>query len=133
MVNVMNTSVELSELLRRGDIPRLLNRELRERMPVKCPFDSQSQSSSSGPIQIKKRARLDSKQDPGDLNVSSSNDSASTEGTNRREKRKETRDVNPSPSLKLAVGIGPMPNGEVLHPFAQQNADWNDLWLEQEL
>ncbi len=24
-----------------------------------------------------------------------------------------------------------MPNGEVLHPFAQQSADWNALWLEQ--
>jgi hypothetical protein len=23
-----------------------------------------------------------------------------------------------------------MPNGEVLHPFAPQNADWDDLWLE---
>ena len=24
-----------------------------------------------------------------------------------------------------------MPNGGVLHPFASQNADWDDLWLEQ--
>ena len=23
-----------------------------------------------------------------------------------------------------------MPNGEVLHPFAPQNADWDNLWLE---
>ncbi len=23
-----------------------------------------------------------------------------------------------------------MPNGEVLHPFAPQNADWDDFWLE---
>ena len=97
----------------------------------KSLFDSQSQSSSSGPIQIEKRARLDFKPDAGDLNVSSSNDSAPTEGTNRGEKRKETRDDNPSPSLKLAVGIGPMPNGDVLHPFAQQSSDWNDFWLEQ--
>ena len=25
-----------------------------------------------------------------------------------------------------------MPNGEVLHPFAPQNADWDNLWLEQD-
>jgi hypothetical protein len=24
-----------------------------------------------------------------------------------------------------------MPNGEVLHPFNQQNAIWDSLWLEQ--
>ena len=30
MVNAMNTSAELSDLLRRGDIPRLLNQELKE-------------------------------------------------------------------------------------------------------
>ncbi len=92
-------------------------------MPIKSPFDSQSQSSSSGSIQIEKRAHLDFKLGAGDLNVSSSNDSAPTEGMNRGEKRKETRDDNPSPSPKLAVGVGPMPNGEALHPFAQQNAD----------
>jgi hypothetical protein len=37
-----------------------------------------------------------------------------------------------SPSLTLAVGLGPMPNGEVLHPFSPQNANWDDLWLEQD-
>jgi hypothetical protein len=31
MVNVMNTSAALSELLRHGDMPRLLNQELKER------------------------------------------------------------------------------------------------------
>ena len=61
MVNAMNTSTELSELLRRGDIPRLLNQELRERMLAKNPFDFQPQSSSSGSIQIEKRARPDFK------------------------------------------------------------------------
>jgi hypothetical protein len=35
MVNAMNTSAELSELLRQGDIPRLLKQELKERMPAK--------------------------------------------------------------------------------------------------
>ena len=121
MVNAMNTSAELSELLRRGDTPRLLNQELKERVPAKNPFDFQPQYSSSGSIQIEKRARPDFKPGTADLNVSSSNDSAPTEGTNRGEKRKETRDDIPSPSLTLAVGLGPMPNGEVLHPFAPQN------------
>ena len=25
-----------------------------------------------------------------------------------------------------------MPNEEVLHPFAPQNADWDNLWLERD-
>ena len=129
MVNAMNTSAELSDLLRRGDIPRLLNQELKERMPAKNPFDFQPQSFSSGSIQIEKRARPDFKPDTTDLNVSSSNDSAPAGGTNRGEKRKETRDDIPSPSLTLAVGLGPMPNAEVLHPFAQQNEVWDHLWI----
>ena len=61
MVNAMNTSVELSELLRRGN----------------SPFDFQSQSSSSGSIKIERRSRPDFKPDSVDLNVSSSNDSKS--------------------------------------------------------
>ncbi len=44
MVNAMNTSSELAELLRKGDIPRLLNQELKERTPVRNPVDSQPQS-----------------------------------------------------------------------------------------
>jgi hypothetical protein len=130
MVNAMNTSVELSELLQRGDIPRLLNQELKERMPAKNSFEGQPQSSSSTVIKIEKRSRLDIKPDAFDLNVSSSNDSVPPEGTNRGEKRKETRSDTPSPSLTLATGLSPMPNGEVLHPFAPQNANWDDLWLE---
>ncbi len=132
MVNAMNTSAELSELLRRGDIPRLLNQELRERMPAKSPFDFQPQSSSSGFIKIEKRSRPDIKPDVSDLNVSSSNDSAPTEGTNRDEKRKETQDDVPSASLTLAVGPGPMPNGEILHPFAPQNEKWDVLWITRD-
>jgi hypothetical protein len=99
MVNAMNTSAELSELLRCGDIPRLLNRDLGERMPVKSPLEFQPQSSSSSSIKIERRSRPDFKLDAADLNVSSSNDSAPTEGTNRGEKRKETQDEVPSPSL----------------------------------
>ena len=129
MVNAMNTSAELSDLLRRGDIPRLLNQELKERTPAKNPFEFQPQSSSSSSIKIERRSRPDIKPDAADLNVSSSNDSAPTEGTNRGEKRKETRDEVPSPSLTLAMGLGPMPNGEILHPFAPQNERWDDLWI----
>ena len=132
MVNAMNTSAELSDLLQRGDIPRLLNQELKEHMPVKSPFDFQSQSSSSGSIKIEKRSRPDSKPDTVDLNVSSSNDSAPTKGTNRGEKRKEPQDEVPSPSLTLAVGLGPMPNGEILHPFSPQDKDWDDLWITRD-
>ena len=132
MVNAMNTSAELSDLLQRGDIPRLLNQELKEHMPVKSPFDFQSQSSSSGSIKIEKRSCPDFKPDTVDLNVSSSNDSAPTKGTNRGEKRKEPQDEVPSPSLTLAVGLGPMPNGEILHPFSPQDKDWDDLWITRD-
>ncbi len=131
MVNAMSTSVELSELLRRGDIPRLLNHEFKERMPVKNPFEVQPQSSSSTASKIEKRLRPDIKPDASDINVSSSNDDVPLERANCGEKRKETRSDTPSPSLTLATGISPMPKGEVLHPFAPQNADWDDLWLEQ--
>ena len=132
MVNAMNTSAEFSELLRRGDIPRLLNREFEERMPVKSPFEYQPQSSSSSSVKIERRSRPDFKSDPGNLNISSSNDSAPTEGTNRGEKRKETRDDNPSPSVMLAVGLGPMRNGEILHPFSPQDKDWDNLWITRD-
>ena len=132
MVNAMNTSAELSDLLQRGDIPRLLNQELKEHMPVKSPFDFQSQSSSSGSIKIEKRSRPDFKPDTVGLNVSSSNDSAPTKGTNRGEKRKEPQDEFPSPSLTLAVGLGPMPNGEILHPFSPQDKEWDDLWITRD-
>jgi hypothetical protein len=53
MVNAMNTSVELSEFLRRGDIPRLLNQELKGRMFVKNLFEVQPQSSSFTAIRLK--------------------------------------------------------------------------------
>ncbi len=99
-VNAMNTSAELSELLRQGDIPRLHNQELRERMPVKKPFEVQPQSSSSSSIKIEKRSRPDIKPDVSDLNASSSNDSVPPEGTHRGEKRKEIQDDIPSPSLR---------------------------------
>jgi hypothetical protein len=132
MVNAMNTSVELSELLRQGNIPRLLHQELKERKPAKNPFEVQPQSSSSTVVKIEKRSSVDHKTYASDPNSSSSNDFNPPEGTSRGEKRKETRDDTPSPSLTLAVGLGSMPNREVLHPFTPQNADWDDLWLERD-
>ena len=101
-------------------------------MPVKSPFEIQSQSFSSSSVKIEKRSRPDFKSDPVDLNVSSSNDSAPTKGTNRGEKRKETQDEVPSPSLTLAVGLGPMRNGEILHPFSPQSEKWDDLWTTRD-
>jgi hypothetical protein len=47
-------------------------------------------------------------------------------------KRKEEMDDAPSPLLVLAKGLSPMPDGEVLHPFAPQHHLWDDLWLEQD-
>ena len=87
MVNAMNTSVELSELLRQGGIPRLLNQELRERMPAKKPFKVQPQSSSSSVVKIEKRSSVDHKTDASDSNTSSSNEFDPPEGTSRGEKR----------------------------------------------
>jgi hypothetical protein len=52
-------------------------------------------------------------------------------GSSRGEKRKDGHCDSPSPSLTLAQGLSPMLDGDVLHPFSQQNADWDDLWLEQ--
>ena len=107
MVNAMNTSSELTELLRKGDIPRLLNQELKERAPGKNPFEGQPQSFSTSTNKIEKRSRPDIKLDPSDLNVSNSNDSVPPQGTNRGEKRKEVRSDTPSPSLALATGLVP--------------------------
>ncbi len=53
-------------------------------------------------------------------------------GNNRGEKRKEESSDIPSPSLALAMGLSPMPNGDVLHPFEPQSYMWDDLWLEQD-
>ncbi len=120
MTNAMNTSVELSELLRRGNIPRFLNQELLERRPLKKPFEDQLHSSSSS-VKVEERPNVDSRTDTLDPDAFSSSEFDPSEGTSRGEKRKETRDDTPSPSLTLAVGLlGPMPDGEVLHPFSPQ-------------
>ena len=125
----MNTSVELSELLRKGDIPRFLDQELLERKPPKKLLEVQPQSSSSS-VRIEKRPSVDPRTDAYDPDDFDSIQFDPEKGTNRGEKRKETRDDTPSPSLTLAVGLGPMPDGGVLHPFSPQHEKWDDLWLE---
>jgi len=129
LTNAMNTSVELSELLSRGEIPRLLDQKLLERKPPKKPLESQPQSSSST-LRIEKRLSADAPTDAYDPDDFNSNQFNSAEETNRGEKRKETREDTPSPSLTLATGLPPMPDGDVLHPFSPQDGKWDDLWLE---
>jgi hypothetical protein len=50
----------------------------------------------------------------------------------RGEKRKDGHSGTPSPYTTLAQGLSPMLDGDVLHPFCQQNLAWDDLWLEQD-
>ena len=120
LTNAMNTSVELSELLRKGNIPRLLDQELLERKPQKKSLEFQPPSSSSS-VRIEKRPSVDPLTPAYDPDDFDSEQLDPDKGTNRGEKRKETRDDTPSPSLTLAVGLGPMPDGEVLHPFSPQH------------
>jgi hypothetical protein len=47
-------------------------------------------------------------------------------------KRKDEHLNSPPPTLALAQGLAPMPEGDVLHPFAPQRYLWDDLWLEQD-
>ncbi len=42
MVNAMNTNAVLTDLLHQGDIPRLLNQELKNRKPAQKNDDSRS-------------------------------------------------------------------------------------------
>jgi hypothetical protein len=60
MVNAMNTSAALSDLLRQGDIPRLLNQELRNRKPAQRNDDNRSSMDSSSFLRIGSRKTTDS-------------------------------------------------------------------------
>jgi hypothetical protein len=139
MVNAMNNNAALSDLLRQGDIPRLLDQELKNRKPAQKNDDNRSNVDSSSSLRIETRKTGDSSssakdeprkpRDPITLSYDP-NASAPDLGNNCGEKRKEGSDT-PSPSLILATGLSPMPNGDVLHPFEPQNYMWDDLWLEQ--
>ncbi len=127
MGNAMNTSDALSDLLRQGDIPRLLNQELKERKQHKKAAEPPPKvvASSSG----KTAARL------GFGSSSNAFDSGASDPRsepNRGEKRKDGHSDTPSPSTTLAQGLSPMLNGDVLHPFCPQIVAWDDLWLEQD-
>ncbi len=141
MVNAMNTNAALSDLLRQGDIPRLLNQELKNRKPSQKSDDNRSNVDSSSSLRIKPRKTADSsssaKVEPRKSRdpitpVYDPNAYAPDLGNNRGEKRKEENSDMPSPSLVLAMGLFPIPNGDVLHPFEPQNYMWDDLWLEQD-
>jgi hypothetical protein len=60
MVNAMNTSAVLSDLLRQGDIPRLLNQELKNLKPAQKSDDNRSTVDSSSSLRIEPRKTVDS-------------------------------------------------------------------------
>jgi hypothetical protein len=116
--------------LRQGDIPRLLNQELKNRKPAQKADDNGSSAGSSSSLRIEPRKTADSSssarteprkhQDP----ITPSYDPntyAPNSGTSRGEKRKEDSGDAPSPSLVLATGLSPMRNGDVL-PAALRTA-----------
>jgi hypothetical protein len=59
MANAMNTSSALSDLLRQGDISRLLNQELKERKPLKKSVESQPKVFSSSSTKTDTRSVFD--------------------------------------------------------------------------
>jgi hypothetical protein len=115
MANAMNTSKELDDLLSQGDIPRLL----KERKPLKQSVEPAHSkvllSSSKGPS-----------------TQSSYVTAPPTPAISNLGKRKDEHLNSPSPTPALAQGLVPMPDGDVLHPFAPQSYMWDDLWLEQD-
>jgi hypothetical protein len=110
MVNAMNTSAALSDLLRQGDIPRLLNQELRNRKPAQKNDDNRSNVDSSSFLIIESRKTTDSSSKPREPLTPSCDPNAYAPdlGTNRGEKRKEESSETPSPSLVLASGLFPI-------------------------
>ncbi len=127
--------------MRQGDIPRLLNQELRNRKPAQKNDDNRSNVDSSSFLRIESRKTTDSSSSaraeprkPREPLTPSYDPNAYAPDleTNRGEKRKEESSETPSPSLVLASGLFPMLNGDVLHPFEPQNYRWDDLWLEQD-
>jgi hypothetical protein len=119
MTNAMNSNAVLDNLLRQGDIPRLLNEKLKElKHPKKDREVPPVPSVSSG-------------NEPKTPTISRSIPDGIP--TNRNAKRKDMPLSSPSPSsLPKITGLGPMLNGDVLHPFAPQSRVWGELWLEQD-
>ncbi len=134
MANAMNTSATLTDLLRQGDIPRLLNQELKNYKPVpKVKKSRSSADSTRKTADSSSSAKAEPHKQPDPLTPAyDPNAYVPDSGTSRGEKRKEEMCDTPSPSLVLAKGLSPMPNGDVLQPFAPQDYRWDDLWLEQD-
>ncbi len=55
MVNAMNTNAALSDLLRQGDIPKLLNQELKNRKPAQKSDDGRLTMDLSSSVRIEPR------------------------------------------------------------------------------
>ncbi len=135
MADAMNTSAALTDLLRQGDIPRLLDQELKNYKPAQKVDKSRSSADSTrktADSSSSVKAEPRNKQPDPLIPAYDPSAYAPDSGTSRGEKRKEEMGDAPCPSLVLAKGLSPMPNGDVLHSFAPQNHLWDDLWLEQE-
>ncbi len=105
-----------------GDIPRLLSQELKERKPLKQSVVKVEPTHTKLPPYSSKEV---SKQ-------SSSSVAPPNPAVTNLGKRKDEHLNSPRPTLALAQGLAPMPEGDVLHPFAPQHFLWDDLWLEQD-
>jgi hypothetical protein len=128
MVNAMNASPVLAGLLRQGDIPCLLNQELRERKQPQKTAEPLPKVVASSSVRTTARPGFNSSSD---AHEPCAHDPRSE--PSRGEKRKDGHSSDtPSPSVTLAQGLSPMLNGDVLHPFCQQSVAWDDLWLEQD-
>jgi hypothetical protein len=134
MANAMNTSAALTDLLRQGDIPRLLNQELKNYKPAqKVDKNRSSADSTRKTADSSSCVKAEPHKQPNPLTPAyDPNAYAPDSGTSRGGKRKEDSGDAPSPFLVLATGLPPMPNGDVLQPFAPQDYRWDDLWLEQD-
>jgi hypothetical protein len=114
----MNTSKELDDLLSQGDIPRLLNQELKERKPPRQIVVKVEPTHTKLPPSSSKE---------GSRRSSSSVAPPITPAVTNLGKRKDEHLNSPPPTLALAQGLAPMPEGEALHPFAPQHYLWDDL------
>ncbi len=98
MVNAMNTNAVLTDLLRQGDIPRLLNQELKNRKPAPKNDDIGSNVDSSSSSRSERRKTADPssfakaaprKQSDPLTPAYDPNAYVPSSGTSRGEKRKE--------------------------------------------
>ncbi len=112
----MNTSAALSDLLRHGDIPRLLNQELKERKQHKKAVELPPKVVASSSVKTAARPGFSSSSNAYGPGASDPKSEPS-----REEKREDGHSDTPSPSVMLAQELSPMLNGDVLHPFSQQN------------